>query len=203
MKQTDLIFDCALLEMWDVLCGRHQRSITHPGTRRFRSIIQSYCWKYQTTRNRAKKSMVVKEVISIVQAEGGRFLRENEADTWAVLTHEQVYEKVSHALRSAKAKDVAESKHRQGAKEADEAFWRVRIVQQQLFRDLVEGYRPSRSLSWMQHLQQDPNEHRKSWSQEQQGSTLRKSNCTEPHLPLTFPECDLMWVDPAEAVPSS
>lgn len=93
----------------DVLCGRHQRSVMHPGNKRFRAIVQKYCEQYQSTPRRLEKASITNEVISIVHnQQGGRFLKEVEEfappSFWVPLTHAEIHEKVSHALRSTKVK---------------------------------------------------------------------------------------------------
>jgi len=95
------IVDCVLQQ--DVLCGRDGNSTKHPGNKRFRAIIQSYCERYQRSHKRSEKTALTLEVVSVVQEEGGRFLRfDDKLGCWVQVAHAHVHDKVSHALRSAK-----------------------------------------------------------------------------------------------------
>lgn len=147
---------------WDVLCGRHNKhkhSTAHPGNQRFRSVVQSYCEEYQSTKMRCEKTRITKEVISIIQGDGGRFLKPGGiAAQWIPLNSAQVYEKVSHALRSAKVQprrrsvvtnengeiisldggydDAASAEEEE---EIEEAVNKLSRVQQHFYQQLIEA----------------------------------------------------------------
>jgi hypothetical protein len=98
----------------DVLSGRYNYSFNHPGNNYFRDLIQENREAYQTAPRRAIKNRITNTVIRLVREEPrcGRFLKLNGANEWEVMTDEDVYEKVSHALRGAKKKSGLPRKNR-------------------------------------------------------------------------------------------
>jgi hypothetical protein len=99
----------------DVLFGRDKSAHHHPGNKRFRSIVQAYRETYQNATRRGEKNRITNDIIGLVRDHGGRFLRKYDetlaTDTprrvgdccWVEVKDSAViYEKVSHALRSAK-----------------------------------------------------------------------------------------------------
>lgn len=149
----------------DVLCGRTSTSTSHVGNKRFRAIVNSFCERYQNTTSRAEKKSITNEVAFIVQqgdaaALGGggcgRFLKQVEEfvsppNYWVPLSPAEVHEKVSHALRSTKARcrssvsstSASTSSSNDGQymeeEEGEETlFRRISRVQQQIYEDLLE-----------------------------------------------------------------
>lgn len=91
----------------DVICGRDSRTHSHPGNKQFRHLVQMYRERYQSTKRRCEKSCMTKEIIRAVVENGGRFLRiDEESGSVMALNASETHEKVSHALRSAKARNV-------------------------------------------------------------------------------------------------
>lgn len=88
----------------DVLWGRTKKAHGHQGNAQFRRLIRYYRSAYQGTRVRDEKSRVVRAIIEKVASVGGRFLKcvDDSGDCWYEVGSAQVYDKVSHALRSAK-----------------------------------------------------------------------------------------------------
>jgi len=137
--------DWAVLE-WDVLCGREKRATSHPGTQRFRDIVQSYCGRYQNTERRSEKADIANEIISVIHGDGSRFLKQSgDGSGWVQLDDATVKEKVSHALRSTKAKGDggdggSESSTRQAEqdKEVEEAVVVLSKKQQEIYQDLLQ-----------------------------------------------------------------
>jgi hypothetical protein len=95
-----------LISSADVLSGRYNYSFNHPGNNYFRDLIQDNREAYQSAPRRAVKNRITNTVIRLVRDEprSGRFLKLNGSNQWEVMTDEDVYEKVSHALRGAKKK---------------------------------------------------------------------------------------------------
>lgn len=83
---------------YDVLCGKS--SYNNPGNEFFRKLIQTHRRMYRSTTVRDEKRKVIEYIIEEVHCRGGRFLR-SEGDV-SEIPHAQQYEKVSHALRSAR-----------------------------------------------------------------------------------------------------
>jgi len=143
------IVDCVLAE--DVLCGRDSNSMKHPGNKRFRDIIQSYCERYQESRKRSEKTDTTQEVISVVRENGGRFLRfESKLGCWVEVEQAHIHDKVSHALRSAKAQPKRSStsggnyegtsEMETSEDEEENAFRTVSEVQEQIYQDLLNSF---------------------------------------------------------------
>jgi hypothetical protein len=87
------------LSQFDVLCGRSSESYAHTGNTRFRDIVQQRREEYRSATRRSDKNLITKQVIQFVQGPGGRFLRFDAHVGWTPLSDEDMYEKVSHALR--------------------------------------------------------------------------------------------------------
>jgi len=87
----------------DVLCGREKYATQHIGNKRFRNLVQTFRKQYQRTKQRREKGKITKQIIETIRASGGRFLKFDKAEAcWTELAEEEIYEKVSHALRSAR-----------------------------------------------------------------------------------------------------
>jgi NDP-sugar pyrophosphorylase family protein len=87
-------------DKFDVLCGRDSESISHLGTKRFRTIIDMNRERYQNAKTRDDKYRITDETINAI---GGYFLRKDlKTNKWHDIGHHEAHEKVSHALRSAK-----------------------------------------------------------------------------------------------------
>ena len=89
----------------DVLWGRSSNARCHSGNIAFRRLVRQYRPEYQCTRVRDQKSHVVRTVIDCISRSGGRFLKstDDKGTRWFEVSYNQAYEKVSHALRSAKS----------------------------------------------------------------------------------------------------
>jgi len=124
----------------DVLCGRDKHATTHPGNRRFRSIIQSNCERYQMAQKRSEKSQISVEVISAVHEAGGRFLRfDEDLACWVEVQKEDVKDKISHALRSARVPKRTPGRSTMTPEdEVEEAFKQVFKVQQESYHKLLD-----------------------------------------------------------------
>jgi len=87
----------------DVICGKGKLVHSHPGNKQFRKLINFRRESYQTANIREEKKQITNSVIDTIHRLGGRFLKmdENHGE-YIEVSDEYRYEKVSHALRSAK-----------------------------------------------------------------------------------------------------
>lgn len=81
----------------DVLCGRGGATNNHEGNRAFRSIVASHQREYLSAKKK-EKAAIARRIVSIVQDNGGRFLRKN-GSTWEEVSDKKATEKTSQALR--------------------------------------------------------------------------------------------------------
>ena len=59
----------------DVLCGRDKISHSHIGNKHFLTIIKQHRETYQTATSRESKTRLSTEIVSMIRALGGRFLK--------------------------------------------------------------------------------------------------------------------------------
>jgi hypothetical protein len=72
------------------------------GNKLFRDAVSSALHKYMQAESRFEKSLVVHDIVSVVERAGGRFLKkEHKTGTWYELSRQQSKEKVGHAIRDA------------------------------------------------------------------------------------------------------
>lgn len=84
---------------YDVLCGRNKAAFNNVGNRRFRVNVARSLDKYMNVAStRKEKSQVIREVIMITRACGGRFIIERQGK-YEELSDRQTHEKVGHAVR--------------------------------------------------------------------------------------------------------
>ena len=115
-------FDESLHEH-DVVCGRENWAFNHSGNKQFRVLIQTYREEYQTAKRRNEKARVVNEMIDIIKSRGGNFLKlDSEIDGagWVAMSAAETYEKVSHALRS--ARELKKKVHRRRGHAKDDVL---------------------------------------------------------------------------------
>ena len=85
----------------DVLCGRGREACAHVGTKRYQEMISQYYHEYQNAECNKEKTDIIKNIISSIRKDGGRFLRKDEkTGIWDDICDEKAHEKVSNALRS-------------------------------------------------------------------------------------------------------
>jgi hypothetical protein len=104
LRVPDILVECSEK---DVFCGRAKQSLSNPGNRRYRAVIEQYREQYQQSSRRAEKSRLTQAVIKVIRDQDSRFLkptggRSSSSTGWVELTEDEVYEKVSHALRCTK-----------------------------------------------------------------------------------------------------
>lgn len=94
----------------DILCGRGKTYAHHPGNIVFNKAVEDNLQNYLLKTKRTDKSIVVAELVNLLQSSGARFMKCNKAQgTWRVLTHSEAHYKVGHAIR-----DLAVCYKRQG-----------------------------------------------------------------------------------------
>lgn len=85
----------------DILCGKEKQCLRHPGSRRFREVIESYHERYRNTNRKGDKMNLTKEILAALSRSSARFLKfNNEANGWEELTEIAARDKISHALRN-------------------------------------------------------------------------------------------------------
>jgi len=83
----------------DVLCGRGGLTNSHIGNKHYRQIVADHQNEYLNARKR-DKIIIAKRIVSIVQENGGRFLkRSNDGESWVPVSDKKAQEKTSQALR--------------------------------------------------------------------------------------------------------
>jgi len=83
----------------DVLCGQSRTCASHFGNRRFQNVLDLYAPKYDAVNSKQEKMALTKEIVSCIQASGGRFLRFKNGE-WQEISTVTARDKVSHALRT-------------------------------------------------------------------------------------------------------
>lgn len=85
----------------DILCGKSKTCIHHPGSIRFRNLIDAYGPKYQQALTKYDKMSITRKIYeSVIQT--SRFLKYNEEDdTWEEISSEAARDKIGHSLRFA------------------------------------------------------------------------------------------------------
>ncbi len=91
----------------DIVCSRGKVFYNLPGNIRFREAIRSFMPKYMKATSKMDKSLIIDNIIDItvtVDALGrpSRFLKyHSRTNSWSIMGHDQVRDKVGHALREA------------------------------------------------------------------------------------------------------
>jgi len=81
----------------DVLLGRGGATNNHDGNKRYRTIVADHQAEYLGARKK-DKAIIARNIVAIVQANGGRFLKK-EGNDWEVVEDKRCVEKTSQALR--------------------------------------------------------------------------------------------------------
>lgn len=83
----------------DVLCGRGGLTNSHIGNKHYRQIVSDHQNEYLNARKR-DKIIIAKRIVSIVQENGGRFLKRSaDGESWVPVSDKKAQEKTSQALR--------------------------------------------------------------------------------------------------------
>lgn len=100
----------------DVLCGQSRSCASHSGNQRFQNLLDRYAPRYDAVNSKQEKMALTKEIVSCIQASGGRFLRLKDGE-WQEISTVTARDKVSHALRT----KVASWKRQQQQQKSDAA----------------------------------------------------------------------------------
>ena len=88
----------------DVISGRGRTTSTHPGNRRFRSIVELHIDRYVKSLRRKEKKAIVQQIINDVRKSGAEFLQQDpKTKRWIPVKDKKVADKVGHALRDIKS----------------------------------------------------------------------------------------------------
>ena len=96
--------------LYDVLCGRDKAAFNNIGNRRFRVTVSLSLERYLQAATRKDKSVVIKSVVTMLHADGGKFLQlvststkhhngSHDGPLYVELNEKQAHEKAGHALR--------------------------------------------------------------------------------------------------------
>lgn len=111
----------------DVLFGRGSGPNDHEGNIRFRQYVAERKASYMATNHRATKTNIAREIVNLVEQNGGRFLKKLEValedgapDMYEVVDDDNIMEKAKQALRQNAAK-VRGEQQLQAAKQNQQA----------------------------------------------------------------------------------
>lgn len=91
-----------MLSDYDVYCGRGIRCLQHMGNQRYRSLIESMKDRYVSAGSKQDKMDIITEVIQLIRAQGGSFLRQDIAnDRYYEIGDRLAREKISQSFRDA------------------------------------------------------------------------------------------------------
>jgi len=96
-KEVDNGNDVINVQDNDVLLGRGGVTNSHVGNVRFRNLVHEFQPKYLSSAKKMKR-LVAKEIVTLVQSRGGRFLI-CMSDVWKEVNDQRAREKTSQALR--------------------------------------------------------------------------------------------------------
>ncbi|CAB9502991.1 Nitrilase family, member 2 [Seminavis robusta] len=90
---------------WSVICGRGRDCYDHAGNRRLRVMVEENLDKYQETKNKFQKTLIVTSIIDTVREacnNGGAFVRKDtKKGRWFEIGDEASREKIGQMLREA------------------------------------------------------------------------------------------------------
>ncbi|KAL9184830.1 hypothetical protein ACHAXT_002607 [Thalassiosira profunda] len=95
----------------DVLFGRGQAIMNHPGNARLRALVASRKPDFRATNAKAGKRAITRSIVAQIRENGGRFLVEDaapgrrEAGAWTEASEERACKKVMHGLREKKGNE--------------------------------------------------------------------------------------------------
>lgn len=83
----------------DVLCGKSQAFLKHPGNLRFSAAIEQCHENYRKAESRKDRMEISQAIIRHLKDCGARFIRPKSGGGWEELSEGLIRDKVSHALR--------------------------------------------------------------------------------------------------------
>jgi len=90
------------VKLQDVICGKRgsKETSNHVGNERLRVVVEMKLDRYRRS-TRSEKSEIVREIVDIVRAYGGRFVRKTDEGGLVDIGNQKSREKVGHAIRGA------------------------------------------------------------------------------------------------------
>lgn len=121
----------------DIVCGRGNFAVNHPGNMVFNEICRSSLDDYASASRRVDKSMVVASVLKeVTEDAGARFVKKHR-NQWYQMTMEQAHDKIGHCIRDMIRGDEKEKKTSK-SKEAIHQQSKPQIPpQKQQFQDIL------------------------------------------------------------------
>uniref|UniRef100_A0A7S2YP44 DUF6824 domain-containing protein n=1 Tax=Entomoneis paludosa TaxID=265537 RepID=A0A7S2YP44_9STRA len=93
---------------FDVLFGKGKEALKHPGTLRCMHLVDLFENRYEAA-NRRAKTQVSDEIVGIIHASNGRFLKRiKPGGSWMEVDKATAREKISHLFRQKRSKAIAE-----------------------------------------------------------------------------------------------
>lgn len=90
-----------IIETSDILCGKDKACVNHPGSKRYRDVIESFRFRYQRATTKFEKMTITKEIYDSLKT-GCRFLKYSEQQqSWEELSSMAARDKIGHSLRFA------------------------------------------------------------------------------------------------------
>lgn len=90
----------------DVLFGRGKSSQDHPGTKKMRRMSDLHRSIYDRA-DRDDKTEITRNIVKIIKAEGGRFLKfDKQTSGWVEVSDDLARKKVAHAMRDGRPKPL-------------------------------------------------------------------------------------------------
>merc|ERR1712176_687540 len=123
----------------DILCGQSRVCASHPGNRRFQAVLDDFLYRYDMATSKQEKMCMTKEVVSIIHADGGRFLKYKDG-MWEEISTVAARDKVSHALRTKVAS--WKRQHQQLLQKEKDPFSRQSLARQSRKRSIRDSTSP-------------------------------------------------------------
>eukprot|EP00547_Thalassionema_nitzschioides_P009313 CAMPEP_0194229794 /NCGR_PEP_ID=MMETSP0156-20130528/44075_1 /TAXON_ID=33649 /ORGANISM="Thalassionema nitzschioides, Strain L26-B" /LENGTH=203 /DNA_ID=CAMNT_0038962353 /DNA_START=864 /DNA_END=1472 /DNA_ORIENTATION=+ len=89
---------------YDVISNcRTQKSFEYVGNRRFRLMVENHAIRYEHTKSKLDRGIIVMSILETIQGAGGNFIRKRRKDSnlFETLSVAEAREKIGHALRDA------------------------------------------------------------------------------------------------------
>lgn len=86
---------------FDVICAKGKYSYSHPGNKRFRSIVEASAEDYRSCKSKDNKSNIVMQIMTFCYENKGGFIRKDHSGNWYEIGDEAAREKIGQSLREA------------------------------------------------------------------------------------------------------
>jgi hypothetical protein len=83
----------------DVLFGRGNHVVDHPGSIRFHQLVEIYASQFEEV-PRMDKHLITRTIVAIVKESSGRFLMRGTGGIWRELDDDTVRQKVAHVFQN-------------------------------------------------------------------------------------------------------